>query len=49
MEQAAGILGQKDVIRLDLTKQGVKLEKAKIGPLGSVRFDSAVSISSDLE
>ncbi|GMN46992.1 hypothetical protein TIFTF001_016177 [Ficus carica] len=47
--EAVGLLGQKDVIRLDLTKQGVKLEKAKIGPLGSVRFDSAVSISSDLE
>lgn len=49
MEQAVGILGQKDVIRLDITRHGAKVEKAKVGPLGSVHFDSAVSISSGLE
>ncbi|XP_024022376.1 uncharacterized protein LOC21392703 isoform X2 [Morus notabilis] len=47
--EAVGILGQKDVIRLDITRHGTKVEKAKVGPLGSVRFDSAVSISSGLE
>lgn len=47
--QAVGILGQKDSIRLDLTRQGVQVNKTKVGPLDSVRFDSAVSISSSLQ
>ncbi|PON59194.1 hypothetical protein PanWU01x14_161210 [Parasponia andersonii] len=46
--ETVGILGQKDSIRLDLIRQGVHVEKAKVGPLDSVRFDSAVSISSSL-
>lgn len=45
MLQAVGISGQKDSIRLDLTKHGLRVEKAKVGPFGSDLFDSAVSIS----
>ncbi|KAL5575061.1 hypothetical protein UlMin_016760 [Ulmus minor] len=47
--ESVGILGQKDSMRLDLTRDGLQVEKAKVGPLDSVRFDSAVSISSGLE
>ncbi|KAL5576022.1 hypothetical protein UlMin_017721 [Ulmus minor] len=47
--ESVGILGQKDSMRLDLTRDGQLVEKAKVGPLDSVRFDSAVSISSGLE
>ncbi|ONI36051.1 hypothetical protein PRUPE_1G566800 [Prunus persica] len=43
--EAVGISGQKDSIRLDLTKHGLRVEKAKVGPFGSDLFDSAVSIS----
>ncbi|MED6206974.1 hypothetical protein PIB30_031650 [Stylosanthes scabra] len=44
--EAVGLLGEKRAMRLDLTRQGLKVEKAKVGPLGSALFDSAVSISS---
>lgn len=47
--QAVGLLRQKDAMRLDLTRNGLKVEKAKVGPLGSVLFDSAVSVSSGTE
>lgn len=47
--QAIGLLGQRDAIRLDLTRHGLRVEKAKVGPLGSLLFDSAVSISSSTE
>ncbi|KAL5576024.1 hypothetical protein UlMin_017723, partial [Ulmus minor] len=47
--ESVGILGHKDSMRLDLTRDGLQVEKAKVGPLDSVRFDSAVSISSGLE
>ncbi|XP_022156958.1 uncharacterized protein LOC111023786 isoform X2 [Momordica charantia] len=49
--EAVGIFGQKqkDVARLDLTKDGVQVDKAKVGPFGSVLFDSAVSVSSSSE
>lgn len=47
--QAIGFLGQRDAIRLDLTRHGLRVEKAKVGPLGSVLFDSAVSIYSSTE
>ncbi|GAV61126.1 DUF639 domain-containing protein [Cephalotus follicularis] len=43
--EAVGLLGQKDSIRFDLTRDGLQVEKAKVGPLGSLLFDSAVSIS----
>ncbi len=36
MLQAIGLLGQRDAIRLDLTRHGPRVEKAKVGPLGSV-------------
>ncbi|KAL5715288.1 hypothetical protein ACHQM5_017124 [Ranunculus cassubicifolius] len=45
--EAIGILGQKEPIRLDLTTDGSRVEKARVGPLGSALFDSAVSVSSD--
>ncbi|GLT85948.1 hypothetical protein SLE2022_041150 [Rubroshorea leprosula] len=44
--EAVGLLRQKDAARLDLTRHGLQVEKAKVGPFGSVLFDSAVSISS---
>lgn len=47
--EAIGLLGQRDAIRVDLTSHGLCVEKAKVGPLGSVLFDSAVSISSAAE
>lgn len=43
--QAVGLSKQKDFARLDLTRHGLQVEKAKVGPLGSPLFDSAVSIS----
>ncbi|XP_050937405.1 uncharacterized protein LOC103487477 isoform X2 [Cucumis melo] len=47
--EAVGIFGQKDIMRLDLTKDGVQVDKAKVGPFGSILFDSAVSVSSSSE
>ena len=46
MSQGVGLLGQKDAIRFDLTRSELQVEKAKVGPLGSDLFDSAVSVSS---
>ncbi|XP_010274356.1 PREDICTED: uncharacterized protein LOC104609683 [Nelumbo nucifera] len=47
--EAVGLKSQKEAIRLDLTRHGSRVEKAKVGPLGSGLFDSAVSISSGPE
>ncbi|GMY05246.1 hypothetical protein FCV25MIE_00485 [Fagus crenata] len=47
--EAIGLSGPKDAIKLDLTRDGLRVEKAKVGPLGSTLFDSAISISSDTE
>ncbi|KAL9448283.1 hypothetical protein AB3S75_015705 [Citrus x aurantiifolia] len=47
--EAVGLLGPKDAMRFDLTRYGLRVEKAKVGPLGSDLFDSAVSVSSGLE
>ncbi|KAI7730088.1 hypothetical protein M8C21_022056 [Ambrosia artemisiifolia] len=44
--QEIGLRGQRDAIRLDLTGTGSRVEKARVGPLGSDLFDSAVSITS---
>ncbi|OVA08033.1 Protein of unknown function DUF639 [Macleaya cordata] len=44
--EAIGLKGQKEAIRLDLTGHGSRVEKAKVGPLGTALFDSAVSVSS---
>lgn len=49
MFQAVGILGKKRAMRLDLIHDGLQVEKAKVGPLGSALFDSAVSVSSGSE
>ncbi|XP_062026775.1 uncharacterized protein LOC133743053 isoform X3 [Rosa rugosa] len=43
--EAAGLFGQNDSMKLDLTRPGLRVEKAKVGPFGSVLFDSAVCIS----
>ncbi|XP_057429866.1 uncharacterized protein LOC130722976 isoform X2 [Lotus japonicus] len=47
--EAAGLLGNKRAMRLDLTHDGLQVVKAKVGPFGSALFDSAVSISSGSE
>ncbi|KAK8469096.1 hypothetical protein PHAVU_006G214050 [Phaseolus vulgaris] len=44
--ETVSILGEKRAMRLDLTRNGLQVEKAKVGPLGSSLFDSAVSVSS---
>ncbi|PKA58351.1 hypothetical protein AXF42_Ash013857 [Apostasia shenzhenica] len=44
--QGIGLKGYKEPIRLDLTVQGSRVDKAKVGPFGSKVFDSAVSVSS---
>ncbi|KAK1311389.1 hypothetical protein QJS10_CPA08g00665 [Acorus calamus] len=44
--EAIGLTGKRDPRRLDLTGNGSRVEKARVGPLGSAFFDSAVSISS---
>lgn len=41
-----GLVGKKETMRFDLTRHELQVEKAKVGPFGSVLFDSAVSISS---
>ncbi|KAK6121178.1 hypothetical protein DH2020_045099 [Rehmannia glutinosa] len=41
-----GLMGEKDVVRLDLTRNDSKVEKTRVGPLGSNLFDSAVSVTS---
>ncbi|XP_047340971.1 uncharacterized protein LOC124944688 [Impatiens glandulifera] len=42
----AGLVGDQSAIRMDLFKHGLKVEKTRVGPLGSDIFDSAVSVSS---
>ncbi|KAJ1286392.1 hypothetical protein BS78_03G349800 [Paspalum vaginatum] len=44
--EAIGLSGTKKLMRLDLTDQNSRIEKAKVGPFGSRLFDSAVSVSS---
>lgn len=44
--EAVGLVKQRKAIRLDLTRHGSRVEKTKVGPLGSALFDSAVSVSS---
>nr|GEV50766.1 hypothetical protein CTI12_AA229210 [Tanacetum cinerariifolium] len=44
-----GLTGQRDAIRVDLTVQGSRVEKTRVGPLGSDLFDSAVSVTSGLD
>ncbi|XP_073145489.1 uncharacterized protein [Henckelia pumila] len=47
--EAVNLMGEKDALRLDLTRSGSRLEKARVGPLGSNLFDSAISVSSGPE
>lgn len=44
-----GLRGQRDAIRVDLTRHGSRVEKTRVGPLDSDLFDSAVSITSGPE
>ncbi|PUZ53782.1 hypothetical protein GQ55_5G077600 [Panicum hallii var. hallii] len=44
--EAIGLSGTKKPMRLDLTDQNSRVEKAKVGPFGSKLFDSAVTVSS---
>ncbi|KAK6121028.1 hypothetical protein DH2020_045218 [Rehmannia glutinosa] len=47
--EAVGLMGEKDAVRLDLTRNDSKVEKTRVGPLGSNLFDSAVSVTSGPE
>ncbi|XP_020247230.1 uncharacterized protein LOC109824988 isoform X2 [Asparagus officinalis] len=47
--EAIRLKGEKGPIRLDLTRNSCRVEKAKVGPFGSKLFDSAVSVFSDDE
>lgn len=42
-------MGEKDAVRLDLTHKDSRVEKTRVGPLGSNLFDSAVSVTSGPE
>ncbi|XP_050209845.1 uncharacterized protein LOC126660406 isoform X2 [Mercurialis annua] len=44
--ESVSLLGKKESRRFDLSKNGLQVQKTKIGPFGSVLFDSAVSVSS---
>ncbi|CAO2182213.1 unnamed protein product [Urochloa humidicola] len=44
--EAIGLSGTKKPMRLDLTDQNSRVQKAKVGPFRSKLFDSAVSVSS---
>uniref|UniRef100_A0A7N0RFT4 Uncharacterized protein n=2 Tax=Kalanchoe fedtschenkoi TaxID=63787 RepID=A0A7N0RFT4_KALFE len=44
--EAIGLKEKKEVRRLDLTGRASRVEKVKVGPLGSGLFDSAVSVTS---
>ncbi|KAG5525893.1 hypothetical protein RHGRI_032255 [Rhododendron griersonianum] len=47
--ERVGLAGQKDIVRLDLTRPGSRVEKTRVGPLGSDIFDSAISVSAGAE
>lgn len=47
--QAVGLMGQRGAVRLDLTGNGTRIEKTRVGPLGSNLFDSALSVTSGPE
>ncbi|KAJ3707672.1 hypothetical protein LUZ61_011377 [Rhynchospora tenuis] len=46
--EAIGLAGKRKSMRLDLTDQGTRVEKTKVGPFNSKLFDSAVAVSSGL-
>ncbi|XP_068658534.1 uncharacterized protein [Aristolochia californica] len=47
--EAATLTGHREPVRLDLTRQGSRVEKSRVGPTGFVFFDSAVSVLSGPE
>ncbi|KAL8553654.1 hypothetical protein ACS0TY_002094 [Phlomoides rotata] len=47
--EAASLVGEKDTLRLDLSHNDARIEKTRVGPLGSNIFDSAVSVTSGPE
>ncbi|KAG6524875.1 hypothetical protein ZIOFF_014819 [Zingiber officinale] len=46
--EAIGLTGTKKSVRLELMHHGSRVDKTKVGPLGSKFFDSAVSVTSGL-
>ncbi|XP_052193230.1 uncharacterized protein LOC127801832 isoform X1 [Diospyros lotus] len=44
-----GLVGQKGTIRLDLTRRDSRVDKTRVGPLGSDLFDSAISVTTGEE
>lgn len=44
--EALGLRGTTKSIRLDLSEQSARVEKARVGPFGSKLFDSAISVFS---
>lgn len=47
--QAVGLGRQKGPIRMDLANHKSRVEKTRVGPLGSDLFDSAISVTSGSE
>ncbi|KAL7125072.1 hypothetical protein ABFS83_14G091200 [Erythranthe nasuta] len=47
--ETVGLRGDRESIRLDLTHKDTKIEKTRVGPLGSNLFDSAISVTSGSE
>lgn len=47
--QGVGLAGKKGAIRLDLTSNGSRVEKTRVGPFGIDLFDSAISVSAGEE
>ncbi|XP_051132829.1 uncharacterized protein LOC127252614 isoform X2 [Andrographis paniculata] len=47
--EAVGLLGEREAVRLDLTRMESRVEKTRVGPLDSNLFDSALSITSGPE
>ncbi|XAR53126.1 hypothetical protein NMG60_11021541 [Bertholletia excelsa] len=45
--EGVGLAGQRGALRLDLTRNGSRVEKTRVGPLGTDLFDSAISVSAD--
>ncbi|KAL3843707.1 hypothetical protein ACJIZ3_001110 [Penstemon smallii] len=47
--ETVSLVGEKESVTLDLTINGSRVEKTRVGPLGSNLFDSAISVTSGSE
>ncbi|KAG8364083.1 hypothetical protein BUALT_Bualt19G0089400 [Buddleja alternifolia] len=47
--EAVNLVGEREAVRLDLTSNNSRIEKTRVGPLGSNLFDSAISVTSGPE